>query len=226
MDEPARAACSSSSPPVYRDEAAFRQALVGLARRDTRLHAVLRTHGVPPFWRRGPGFASLAQIILEQQVSLAAATAVHDRVRRQAGGGLDAATVMRLGAEALGRCGVTRPKQRTLLALAAACESGRLDLDALAAHDDDAAVRALTDVHGIGPWTAHVYLLIVLCRADAWPADDVALLRAMQTALDLAERPSPRRGAALAEPWRPHRGAAARLLYHLRLCETGRQFAA
>lgn len=199
-------------------------ALRTLARRVPALKAALQRYGPPPFWQRRPGFASLAHIVLEQQVSLASAAAVSARVRRACGRRITAAALQRLGADGLGACGVTRPKQRSLLALSEACRAGTLNLRRLAALSDMQAMAALTAVHGIGPWTANIYLLVALCRTDVWPANDVALLKAMQTVLGLPQVPTAAQGEVLASRWAPHRSAVARLLYHVRLSDTGRQW--
>jgi DNA-3-methyladenine glycosylase II len=198
-------------------------ALRALAQRDAGLQRVLHQCGTPPFWQRAPGFAALAHIILEQQVSLASAQAVQARVK-QAAGGMEALALLKLGAKGLGEAGVTRPKQNALLALAQACESNALDLNALAWLEDDAAHDALTAIKGIGPWTANVYLIIALCRKDVWPLHDVALHEAMKQVDGLEVRPDSAQAAMRAQQWQPYRSAVARLLWHVRLHMTGRSF--
>jgi DNA-3-methyladenine glycosylase II len=86
-----------------------------------------------------------------------------------------------------------------------------LNLDVLANEDADAAHNTLTSLHGIGPWTADVYLLFCLGHGDAWPAGDLAVQEAVKIGLRLKTRPTSKQMAALAEPWRPLRGAAAHL---------------
>ncbi len=202
------------------------QALIRLAAHEPWVGAALARYGVPPFWQRTPGFATLAQIIIEQQVSLASANAVFARVRVATAGSVEPGALLALGADGLGRAGVTRPKQSALLALAAAYSDGSVNLAALSRADDEQVLHTLTALRGIGPWTANVYLIIALCRADVWPANDVALLQALQGVLALRARPSANEAAAIAARCAPYRSALARLLWHVRLRDTGRQWTA
>ena len=100
---------------------------------------------------------------------------------------------------------------KTLKLLAAEIRSKRLDLEALGDLDADEAHKILTALHGVGPWTADVYLLFCLGHADAWPAGDLALQDAIRLGLDLNARPTTKELTPLAEVWRPYRGAAAHL---------------
>jgi DNA-3-methyladenine glycosylase II len=118
-----------------------------------------------------------------------------------------------LGAAKLARAGLSAPKIRTLKAIAKAIDRGELDLPALTNKPADEAHAALTAVHGIGPWTADIYLLFCLGHADAWPAGDLALQEAMRLMLTLKTRPSAKEMGPLAESWRPWRGAAACMLW-------------
>jgi DNA-3-methyladenine glycosylase II len=111
----------------------------------------------------------------------------------------------------LGRLGLSAAKIKTLKNLARELASERLNLDVLANEDADAAHNTLTALHGIGPWTADVYLLFCLGHGDAWPAGDLAVQEAIKIGLGLKTRPTPKQMAPLAEPWRPLRGAAAHL---------------
>jgi DNA-3-methyladenine glycosylase II len=113
----------------------------------------------------------------------------------------------------LQRIGLSAPKIRTMKAIGKAVAKGDIDLDALAHMDADIAHDALTKLHGIGPWTADIYLLFCLGHADAWPAGDLALQEAARDALGLRARPDAKKMAALAEIWRPYRGVAAHLLW-------------
>jgi DNA-3-methyladenine glycosylase II len=117
----------------------------------------------------------------------------------------------RARADRLGRLGLSAAKIKTLKGVARELASGRLNLDALANEDADAAHNTLTALHGIGPWTADVYLLFCLGHGDAWPAGDLAVQEAVKIGLGLKTRPTEKQMAPLAEPWRPLRGAAAQL---------------
>jgi DNA-3-methyladenine glycosylase II len=203
------------------DARSFVAAAADLAARDARLAAIVGRHGLPSFWAREPGLPTLVLLILEQQVSLASARAAYDRLAGRVGeltaGGILASTDDELRAD-----GFSRQKARYVRALASALEDGSLDLEAVASLDDDGVRRALVALPGIGPWTAEVYLLSALRRPDTWPVGDIALQEGARRALGLERRPTPDELAEIGEAWRPHRGSAARLLWHLYLSEPRR----
>ncbi len=199
-------------------EASLAQAVAQLAARDAVLAAAVSRHGTPPLWAREPGFPTLVHIILEQQVSLASARAAFDRLR----GAADPLTPTAFAAlddRQLLEIGFSRQKARYCRGLAAAVAGGRLDLEALARLDDEAVDARLTALPGIGPWTATIYRLMVLRRPDAWPAHDIALAQALVDLQGLPRRPDANAMAAIAEPWRPYRAVAARILWHHYLSE-------
>lgn len=194
-------------------EASLHSAVAELAQRDRDLARIVAQHGPPPLWARAPGFPTLVLLILEQQVSLASARAAFNRLAAVVGQ-ITPAAVLALSAETLRDVGFSRQKAGYARALAAKIEAGEFDPDCLATLDDARVRQALTALKGIGPWTAEIYLLMVLCRPDAWPAGDLALATAAQQVKGLAQRPSPADLSALAEAWRPWRAVAARLLWH------------
>lgn len=201
------------APPGALDDASLVAAAHELARRDPVLRGIVRRFGPPPLWARDPGFATLVHLILEQQVSLASAQAAFDRLVA-ATGALTPEALLDLDDAAMLAIGFSRQKARYARALATAVADGVLELDGLAAADDDEVDRRLTALPGIGPWTATIYRLMVLRRPDAWPAHDIALAQAIAETHGLAARPSPDELPALAERWRPWRAVAARLLWH------------
>ncbi len=192
----------------------LRPALESLAARDPDIARAYRSCGLPPLRRRPRGFASLLHIIMGQQVSAQAAGAIVARLE-QAARPLTPESFLALDDEALREIGLSRAKMRYGRALAEDLRAGRLELDAVEAMDDAQAIEALTGVKGIGRWTAEIYLLFALGRPDVWPADDLAVCSAAQRLKRQPERPTRRAMEALAEPWRPHRSAAARFLWHL-----------
>ena len=176
------------------------------------LAGIHATHGDPPLWRRAAGFTTLVHIILEQQVSLKSAKAM--LVRLQAA--IEPFTpekFIELGDAHFRGLGVTRQKSAYLLDLSAAIVNGGLSFTKLARMTDDEARLALTRIKGIGAWSADVYLLMAMRRADIWPAGDLALAVAMKELTGLAARPGPLELERLAEQWRPHRAVAARMLW-------------
>jgi DNA-3-methyladenine glycosylase II len=200
-------------PPEALDTAALTRAAARLARHDPDLARLLARDGTPPLWARPAGFATLVKIILEQQVSLASARAIYARLRAGAGR-VAPAPLLALGDRGVRRLGLTRQKTAYVLGLAEAVRDGGLDLDAVAAADDDEARAALVRLKGIGRWTADIYLLMALGRPDVWPTGDIALERTVRLVKRLRAAPSPERIARIAEVWRPHRSVAARMLWH------------
>jgi len=190
-----------------------------LAARDEMLGQIHAAHGDPPLWRRAPGFQTLVHIILEQQVSLKSAKAMLVR--------LEAAIqpfaperFIELGDAYLRGLGVTRQKSAYVLDLSASIVNGDLSFTKLARMSDEEARMVLTRVKGIGSWSADVYLLMAMRRADIWPAGDLALAVAMKELKGLGKRPGPEELERIAERWRPHRAVAARMLWQYYL---GRQ---
>ncbi len=168
--------------------------------------------GDPPLRRRESGFEGLARIIVGQQVSVASATAIWGRFEA-ALRPVDAAGVASASDETFRGAGLSRPKIRTLRNVSAAIVSGQLDLVALDAAPDDVVHASLRQVSGIGPWTADIYLLFCLGRADAFASGDLALQIAAALAAEQGDRLSLAELEEMAERWRPWRGVAARLLW-------------
>src|SRR5258706_787782 len=185
-------------------------AIQTLVEQAPRLKPILELAGMPALRRREPGYAGLAAIICGQQVSTASAAAIWARVSA-AFDPFHHDTLRRARAERLGRLGLSAAKIKTLKNLARELAAERLNLDVLANEDADAAHNTLTALHGIGPWTADVYLLFCLGHGDAWPAGDLSVQEAVKIGLGLRTRPTAKQMAPLAEPWRPLRGAAAHL---------------
>jgi len=183
-----------------------------LAARDKTLAGILATYGDPPLWRRATGFGTLVHIILEQQVSLKSARSMLSRLEAA----IQPFTPLRfiqLGDTYLRSLGVTRQKSAYLLHLSGSIVSGELSFTKLARMSDDEARLVLTRIKGIGSWSADVYLLMAMRRADIWPAGDLALAVAMKDLKGLAQRPGPDELEQIAEKWRPHRAVAARMLW-------------
>jgi DNA-3-methyladenine glycosylase II len=196
---------------IIDSEEDIRAGVKALRRKCTTMRHVHDTAGDPPLRRRPAGFEGLARIVVGQQLSVASAAAIWERTAA-ACRPFEPATLLAVTDKALAGAGLSRPKVRTLRAVAAACADG-LDLEALAHASDQEVHGALTAVVGIGPWTADIYIMFCLGRADGWAPGDLALQVAAQQALALAERPGKDEMLALAERWRPWRGVAARLLW-------------
>jgi DNA-3-methyladenine glycosylase II len=188
---------------------------------DPRFAPILAIAGPPPLRRREGGFGGLASIVVAQQLSTASAAAIWGRLTAMLDP-LDPAAFLRVRAPRLKRAGLSAAKIRTLKSIASTLASGALDLAALADRPADEAHAALTALHGIGPWTADIYLLFCLGHPDAWPAGDLALQEAARLAFALEARPTAREMQPLAEVWRPWRGVAARILWSYYRARKGR----
>ena len=167
--------------------------------------------------RRPADFANLCRIVIEQQISVAAAQTIWGRleaaVQGRANGIFSAERVLRLSEARLRACGLSGPKVRYVRNMAQAAKSGAIDFALLPRLDDHAAMAMLTAVTGIGRWTAEIFLMFALDREDIWPAHDVALQEAVKRLFGLKARPDVKKMDRMAEHWRPHRGVAARLLW-------------
>ncbi len=165
-----------------------------------------------PLRARRPGFEGMAEIITAQQVSKASASAIFSRTR-DAIQPFDAQTFLAAGEAPLIEAGQSRAKQATLTGLAEALVEERLDLETLCEVPVDQAMQQLTALHGIGPWTAEVFLLFCAGHSDVFPAGDVALQHAMAMICELPDKPNTATTRKLATRWAPLRGIAARILY-------------
>jgi len=187
--------------------------LDALAEREPALAAALARAGYPEPRISERGYVSLLRTIMGQQVSIHAARAIWAKLEAVLGDAADPARMAQVSDETLRGAGLSRQKTAYARSLAEEVLSGRLRLDALPP-DDEAAIAELVRVKGIGRWSAEIYLLFAEGRPDVWPAGDLAVQIEIGRILSLEERPSERRLRALAEPWRPHRGAAAIFAWH------------
>ncbi|MDQ4418939.1 DNA-3-methyladenine glycosylase 2 family protein [Sphingobium sp. DEHP117] len=178
----------------------------GLARAIERL-------GYPEPRVRATGYDTLLRTIVGQQVSVAAAAAVWNRLEALLGEGCPPETLLAQDYDGLRACGLSRQKQGYARSLAELVVSGGIDLHNLP-EDDEAAIAELVRIKGIGRWSAEIYLLFAEGRADIWPAGDLAVQIAIGELVGLEARPSEKELRAIAEAWRPHRGAAAILAWH------------
>jgi len=213
---------STLQPMVTRlDEATFHEAVTLLASEDPAFAAVIESHGVPRFWSRPAGFATLVWLIMEQQVSLESGAAMYRRLHGLLGA-ITPEAVAGSTESALRDIGVTRQKTVYLLDLGRSVASGVLDLDALATMPLTEARDLLLGVKGIGPWTADVYLLSALCFPDVFPLGDRALQVGAGEVLSMTSAPDGEELELLSLPWRPIRAVAARIIWHAYLGHRGR----
>ncbi|HEX8387923.1 MAG TPA: DNA-3-methyladenine glycosylase 2 family protein [Sphingomonas sp.] len=191
----------------------LRAHLDALSLREPAIARALARVGYPEPRIRLPGYATLLRTIVGQQVSVKAADAVWRKLSDTVGDPADPRLIAAASDEAMRAAGFSRQKTGYARSLADEVTSGRLDLDALPA-DDEEAIAALTRVKGIGRWSAEIYLLFAEGRPDIWPAGDLAVQIEVGRILGLEARPSEKLTRELAEPWRPYRGAAAIFTWH------------
>lgn len=204
-------------PAVPLTKASLADAATHLARYDKDLALILKTYGPPPMWARRPGFPTLVRIILEQQVSLASAASMFERLKKNIIP-LKPERFIDLGEPHLKSLGLTRQKSAYCLHLAEIVRDKRLNLSEVSTLSDDEAKAALMQVKGIGSWSADIYLLMVLRRPDIWPAADLALVTTVSR-LKKLKTPTTNHLMTIADRWRPFRSVAARMLWQYYLGE-------
>lgn len=189
-----------------------------LARDHAEFAVVYERYGTPPLWDREPGFATLLQIILEQQVSLASAKACFDKLTAHLGN-VSPESLLSLEDETLKAIGFSRQKTAYARHLSEAIVERRIHLESMHLLDDIDVKAELIKLKGVGEWTSDIYLLMALLRPDVMPRGDIALHEAYRRLANLDHRPSSDEFIELAVKWSPHRSTAARLLWHFYLSE-------
>ena len=193
-------------------EADLQAGLAELVAADPQLAPVAEKAGAFSLRRREPGFPGLCAIVCGQQLSTASAAAIRARLFA-AFDPFHHDTLRRARADKLKRLGLSAPKIKSIREIGKAVAKGRIDLTAVGNMDADQAHSALTALHGVGPWTADIYLLFCLGHADAFPSGDLAVQESARLALGLRKRPDAKVLTKIAEAWRPWRGVAAHLLW-------------
>ena len=188
-------------------------ALDALASDHERVARALAQVGYPEERRRDHSFATLARIIVGQQVSVAAAASISRKLVDTLGGDLTAASVLNCPEEDLRGAGLSRQKVSYMQSLATAEASGQLSLTTLPTLSDDDATAAITAIKGFGEWSAHMYLMFSLGRPDIWPVGDLAVREGFKRIQGLEDRPTAAQLKPLGEPYRPYRSALAMLCW-------------
>ncbi len=192
-----------------------------LATMDSDLSRIFQTSGAPPLWAREANFATLIHLILEQQVSLAAARSAFNKLKEKLSE-ITPAGVLSLNDEELKLCYFSRQKTVYARDLSKTISDGKLDLENLQHLSNEEVKAELKKIKGIGDWTAECYLLMALLRVDVMPKGDLALHAAYQKLRGLPHRPNSDEFIKLAKQWSPYRAVAARLLWHFYLSEKKR----
>ncbi len=193
------------------------RALEALASDHERIARAVAQVGYPEERRRDHSFATLARIVVGQQVSVAAAASITRKLVDTLGGDLTAESVLDCPEEELRGAGLSRQKVSYLRSLATAEASGQFSLATLPKLADDDAMAAITAIKGFGEWSAHMYLMFSLGRPDIWPVGDLAVREGFKRIQGLEDRPTPGQLKPLGEPFRPYRSALAMLCW--RFCK-------
>ncbi len=194
-------------------EGQLKAGLDAVAQLEPGFAKALEVAGYPEPRIRPRGYGTLMRTIVGQQVSVAAAASMWRKFEAHAGEELDPQRVLEADFDTLRACGLSRQKQGYMRSLCELVVTGALDFEALPA-DDEEAIAQLTQIKGIGRWSAEIYLLFAEGRQDIWPAGDLAVQAGLHKLLGLDARPSEKVTRALAEKWRPHRGATAIFTWH------------
>ncbi|MBB6673253.1 DNA-3-methyladenine glycosylase family protein [Cohnella nanjingensis] len=187
--------------------------VLALCAADPHLAKLIGLIGDLPFKISDDPFSSLVLSIVGQQLSAKAAATIRSRVKTLCGDRVSPDAIRALSEEELRAAGVSRPKIAYIRDLAERIHSGRLDIAALREMDDEAAVQALTEIKGIGTWTAEMFLIFALGRLDVMSYADVGLQRAAKWAYDLPETPKLRYLQQVEGPWSPYRSVASLYLW-------------
>ncbi len=175
--------------------------------------SALKIAGYPEPRIRPRGYGTLMRTIVGQQVSVAAAASMWRKFEEYTGPDLAPERVLEADFDTLRACGLSRQKQGYMRSLCELVVTGALDFEALP-QDDEEAIAQLTQIKGIGRWSAEIYLLFAEGRPDIWPAGDLAVQAGLHKLLGLDARPSEKATRDMADKWRPHRGAAAIFTWH------------
>ena len=184
-----------------------------VAAREPAIARALDRCGYPEARIRERGYRTLLRTIVGQQVSVAAAASVWRKLELEVGEQMEPVALLERDFDALRACGLSRQKQGYVRSLCELVAGGELDLENLPA-DDEEAIAELVRIKGIGRWSAEIYLLFAEGRPDIWPAGDLAVMAGLGRILGHEARPDEKATRALAEGWRPHRGALAIFTWH------------
>ena len=188
-------------------------AVAHLRKSDPVLAAIIERVGECRMQHRDAAFATLARAIVFQQLNGKAALTIHDRLAAAAGGKLTPESILKLRMPALRKAGLSKQKAAYIRDLARHAADGSIDFAALPSLSDEEVITQLTQVKGIGAWTAHMFLMFALRRPDVLPTGDYGIRDAMRRAYRMRKLPTPRRMQQIARAWQPHRSVACWYLW-------------
>ena len=191
----------------------IRREMDALAGKDARVGDELARIGYPEPRLRDRGYKTLLRTIVGQQVSVAAATSMWNKLEAELGEEFTPGCLLKRDFDTLRACGLSRQKQGYARSLCELVDAGEIDFHALPDSDEE-AIEELTRIKGIGRWSAEIYLLFAEGRTDIWPAGDLAVQEGVKRLLDMEERPKEKETREIGDRWSPHRGAMAIFTWH------------
>ena len=187
--------------------------LDAVAHKDARIAEELSRIGYPEPRVRARGYKTMLRTIVGQQVSVAAAASMWGKLEAELGEAFTTSCLLKRDFDALRACGLSRQKQGYARSLCELVEAGAVDFESLP-QDDEEAIAELTQIKGIGRWSAEIYLMFAEGRTDIWPAGDLAVQEGVKRLLDLEDRPKEKECRALGDQWAPHRSSLALFTWH------------
>ena len=184
-----------------------------VASREPAIARALEIAGYPEPRVRETGYMTMLRTIVGQQVSVAAASSMWNKLEAELGEEFAPSDLLERDFDTLRACGLSRQKQGYARSLCELVVAGEVNFDNLPS-DDEEAIAELIKIKGVGRWSAEIYLLFAEGRPDIWPAGDLAVMAGIGKILGMDERPDEKATRALAEAWRPHRGATAIFTWH------------
>jgi len=210
-----------STTRIIENDADIAEGVAALIKLEPNFRIAVEKSSPIPLRRKPSGFAPLFQAIVGQQISVAAAAGIWKRI--EAAEAVTPDAVLNMSDEALRACGLSRPKVTYAKAIASAVESGALCFDYCRDASVEDALKMLTAIKGVGPWTAEIYLMFSVGRADVFAPKDLALQEATKVLFDLEARPDAKELAEMARSWAPWRAVAARILWAYYRIAKGRE---
>jgi len=199
--------------PCIGEPQTFRAGARHVSRQDPKIRVLVKKHGPIAFEVDGDPFESLVGSILSQQLNGAVAKSIFEKLKAISSDTISAERLSMISTSKLRRIGVSPQKISYLKDLSARVVSGRLDLDDLKNRSDDEIIRILDEVKGIGPWTAHMFLLFTLGRPDVLPVGDLGIQMSIRKLYLLRKDPDAEKIKKIARNWHPYCSVASLYLW-------------
>jgi len=206
----------NSAPfPSIGNSHTFRLGVEHISKADVKIRSLIKEHGIINFQIDGDPFESLVEAIISQQLNGPVARTIFGRLKILVNSEIiNAKSLEQVSVPEMRKAGVSPQKIRYLKDLTARVLEGQLNLHDLTGRPDEEVIHQLDEVKGIGPWTAHMFLLFTLGRTDVLPVDDLGIQKSIQRVYSLRKRPNTERISKIAESWHPYCSIASLYLWH------------